>query len=126
MSYTSRSSQFAVAHTPCTLGTRSSAEAPATDLWFQLYVSKDRGRSSELIQRAAASGYTTLVLTVILIPDLRSGRRQDLEALASKLRAAKLFRYVRVDTRAPPKPRNHRPNGSRGASGGESDAGAAK
>jgi L-lactate dehydrogenase (cytochrome) len=51
-----------------TLGTTSierlAEDAPATDRWFQLYVSKDRGRSSDLIDRAAASGYTTLVLTV--------------------------------------------------------------
>jgi L-lactate dehydrogenase (cytochrome) len=57
-----------IPYTLSTLGTTSlerlAAEAPATDLWFQLYVSNDRGRSSELIERAAASGYTTLVLTV--------------------------------------------------------------
>jgi L-lactate dehydrogenase (cytochrome) len=57
-----------IPYTLSTLGTTSlerlAAEAPTTDLWFQLYVSKDRGRSGELIQRAAASGYTTLVLTV--------------------------------------------------------------
>jgi len=57
-----------IPYTLSTLGTTSlerlAAEAPTTDRWFQLYVSKDRGRSSELIERAAASGYTTLVLTV--------------------------------------------------------------
>jgi L-lactate dehydrogenase (cytochrome) len=51
-----------------TLGTTSierlATEAPETDRWFQLYVSKDRGRSSELVARAAEAGYTTLVLTV--------------------------------------------------------------
>jgi len=51
-----------------TLGTTSverlSDEAPATERWFQLYVSKDRGRSGELVARARESGYTTLVLTV--------------------------------------------------------------
>ncbi len=51
-----------------TLGTTSienlAAAAPDTDRWFQLYVSKDRGRSNDLIARAAAAGYTTLVLTV--------------------------------------------------------------
>ena len=51
-----------------TLGTTSierlAQDAPATDRWFQLYVSKDRGRAGDLIARAAASGYTTLVLTV--------------------------------------------------------------
>ncbi|HMC71306.1 MAG TPA: alpha-hydroxy acid oxidase, partial [Mycobacteriales bacterium] len=51
-----------------TLGTTSvdqlALEAPATDRWFQLYVSRDRARSTELITRARESGYSTLVLTV--------------------------------------------------------------
>ena len=51
-----------------TLGTTSieqlAAEAPATERWFQLYVSRDRGRTSELVVRAAESGYRALVLTV--------------------------------------------------------------
>jgi L-lactate dehydrogenase (cytochrome) len=51
-----------------TVGTRSvgrlADEAGATERWFQLYVSKDRGRSGELVARARESGYTTLVLTV--------------------------------------------------------------
>jgi L-lactate dehydrogenase (cytochrome) len=57
-----------IPYTLSTLGTTSierlAAEAPTTDRWFQLYVSKDRGRSSDLVARAATSGYTTLVLTV--------------------------------------------------------------
>src|SRR5262249_12019089 len=51
-----------------TLGTTSieqlAEDAPETERWFQLYVSKDRGRSRDLIARAAECGYTTLVLTV--------------------------------------------------------------
>src|SRR5437763_3448985 len=51
-----------------TLGTTSierlTAEAPDSERWFQLYVWKDRQRSKNLIARAAASGYTALVLTV--------------------------------------------------------------
>ncbi|HEY2543199.1 MAG TPA: alpha-hydroxy acid oxidase, partial [Gaiellaceae bacterium] len=51
-----------------TLGTTSieqlAEQAALTDRWFQLYVSKDRGRSRELIARAAEAGYRTLVLTV--------------------------------------------------------------
>jgi L-lactate dehydrogenase (cytochrome) len=51
-----------------TLGTTSierlAHDAPTTERWFQLYVSKDRGRAAELIARAAENGYTTLVLTV--------------------------------------------------------------
>jgi L-lactate dehydrogenase (cytochrome) len=57
-----------IPYTLSTLGTTSierlADEAPAADRWFQLYVWKDRGRSMELIARAAESGYTTLVLTV--------------------------------------------------------------
>ena len=51
-----------------TLGTTSierlAAEAPGADLWFQLYVSKDRGRVRELVARARDSGFRALVLTV--------------------------------------------------------------
>jgi L-lactate dehydrogenase (cytochrome) len=51
-----------------TLGTTSvdrlRSEAPDTELWFQLYLSRDHGRSRELLDRAKASGYTTLVVTV--------------------------------------------------------------
>lgn len=57
-----------VPYTLSTLGTTSvddlAHEAPGTERWFQLYVWKDRARSQELISRAAATGYTTLVLTV--------------------------------------------------------------
>jgi 4-hydroxymandelate oxidase len=34
--------------------------------WFQLYVQKDRGRSAEVVKRAAAAGYRAIVLTVDL------------------------------------------------------------
>jgi L-lactate dehydrogenase (cytochrome) len=50
-----------------TLGTRSIEELAATGasrLWFQVYVWRDRGLVSELVQRAAASGYEALCLTV--------------------------------------------------------------
>ena len=57
-----------IPYTLSTLGTTSierlAAEAPTTERWFQLYVSRDRGRSGELVARAAESGFTTLVLTV--------------------------------------------------------------
>lgn len=57
-----------IPYTLSTLGTTSierlAAHAPTTERWFQLYVSKDRGRSGELVSRAAENGYTTLVLTV--------------------------------------------------------------
>jgi L-lactate dehydrogenase (cytochrome) len=55
-------------YTLSTLGTTSverlGADAPTTDRWFQLYVWRDRGRSSDLIARVSASGYRALVLTV--------------------------------------------------------------
>jgi len=66
-----------------TLGTTSvedlAAAAPATRRWFQLYVWRDRRRSEELVQRVAAAGYDTLILTVdtavggIRLRDIRNG-----------------------------------------------------
>ena len=57
-----------IPYTLSTLGTTSierlEAEAPEADRWFQLYVSRDRGRSGELVARAAECGYRVLVLTV--------------------------------------------------------------
>jgi isopentenyl diphosphate isomerase/L-lactate dehydrogenase-like FMN-dependent dehydrogenase len=40
--------------------------APDGDRWFQLYVHRDRGITSELVARAAANGYRVLVVTVDL------------------------------------------------------------
>ena len=50
-----------------TLGTRSIEEVAAVSssrLWFQVYVWRDRGLVADLVQRAAASGYEALCLTV--------------------------------------------------------------
>jgi L-lactate dehydrogenase (cytochrome) len=51
-----------------TLGTTSPEDlrevCPSGDLWFQLYVWRDRDASEDLIRRAEGSGYTTLMLTV--------------------------------------------------------------
>ena len=50
-----------------TLGTRSIEEVAAVSsgrLWFQVYVWKDRGLVAEMVQRAAASGYEAICLTV--------------------------------------------------------------
>ncbi len=50
-----------------TLGTRSIEEVAAAGsaaLWFQLYVFKDRGLVTDLIDRASASGYEALCVTV--------------------------------------------------------------
>jgi L-lactate dehydrogenase (cytochrome) len=49
------------------------------DLWFQLYLTRDRARALDLVARAADSGYSTLVVTVDTIVagnrvrDLRNG-----------------------------------------------------
>jgi L-lactate dehydrogenase (cytochrome) len=55
-------------YTLSTLGTRSIeevAEASGTGRrWFQVYVWRDRGLVREMIERAAASGYEALMLTV--------------------------------------------------------------
>ncbi|GAA1848111.1 alpha-hydroxy acid oxidase [Brevibacterium marinum] len=51
-----------------TMGTTSVEEvaqaAPNSTRWFQLYLWKDRERSLDLLQRAQASGYETLLVTV--------------------------------------------------------------
>ncbi len=50
-----------------TLGTRSIEEVAAVSsarLWFQVYVWRDRALVADLVQRAAASGYEALCLTV--------------------------------------------------------------
>ncbi len=54
-------------YTLSTLGTRSIEEVAAVSTgskWFQVYVWRDRGLVTELIDRAADAGYETLVLTV--------------------------------------------------------------
>ena len=51
-----------------TMGTRSieevAAAAPEGRNWFQLYLWKDREKSKALVERAAAAGYDTLLVTV--------------------------------------------------------------
>ena len=51
-----------------TLGTTSiedlAAASPQTRRWFQLYVSRDRAQAEDLMRRADANGYDTLILTV--------------------------------------------------------------
>jgi len=52
---------------------------PAGDLWFQLYLTRNRAQAFDLVSRAADNGYSTLVLTVDTIVagnrvrDLRNG-----------------------------------------------------
>jgi len=59
-----------IPYTLSTLGTTTpedlAVSAPETDLWFQLYVWKDRDFSTFLIERARKSGYRVLMLTVDL------------------------------------------------------------
>jgi L-lactate dehydrogenase (cytochrome) len=53
--------------------------AAGAELWFQLYLTRDRAKSYDVVDRAAASGYTTLVVTVDTVVagnrvrDLRNG-----------------------------------------------------
>ena len=66
-----------------TMGTTSperlAAEAPDGRRWFQLYLWRDRAASTELVRRAAESGYEALVLTVdtpvggLRLRDVRNG-----------------------------------------------------
>lgn len=54
-------------YTLSTLSTRSIeevAEVSNGDLWFQVYVWRDRGLVADMLQRADAAGYTTIVITV--------------------------------------------------------------
>lgn len=64
---------------PYTLSTMSTtsiermAKAVQGELWFQLYVLKDHAFNDQLIERAAAAGYGTLVVSV----DLQSGGKRE-------------------------------------------------
>jgi len=64
-----------------TMGTTTpedvAAAAPDSDRWFQLYVWRDRDVSMGLVERAKASGFRTLILTV------------DLPVLGARLRDSK-------------------------------------
>lgn len=57
-----------VPYTLSTMGTVSvedlAADVPDVQRWFQLYLWQDRAASTELVRRAAAAGFGTLVLTV--------------------------------------------------------------
>lgn len=61
-------SRFNVPYTLSTVGTTTvedvAAAAPDGNNWFQLYVAKDREKTSVLIDRALNSGYKVLMLTV--------------------------------------------------------------
>lgn len=54
-------------YTLSTLGTRSIEEVAGVsdgDKWFQVYVWRDKGLVSELLERARAAGYSTIAITV--------------------------------------------------------------
>lgn len=59
---------FGVPFTLSTMGTRSLEEvaacAPTATRWFQLYLWRDREASLDLIERAVANGFDTLMVTV--------------------------------------------------------------
>jgi L-lactate dehydrogenase (cytochrome) len=56
-----------------------SSDGGGGDLWFQLYLTRNRGQAFDLVSRAAGNGYSTLVVTVDTIVagnrvrDLRNG-----------------------------------------------------
>ena len=60
-------------------GVAGASSAGDGDLWFQLYLTKDRARAFDLVARAAGNGFSTLVVTVDTIVagnrvrDLRNG-----------------------------------------------------
>lgn len=60
--------ELEIPFTLSTMGTASvedvATAAPDGDNWFQLYLWTDRERSTELVHRAATSGYRTLAVTV--------------------------------------------------------------
>jgi L-lactate dehydrogenase (cytochrome) len=57
-----------IPYTLSTMGTTTiedvAAAAPDARKWFQLYLWRDRGMAQDLVQRAAAAGYDTIMLTV--------------------------------------------------------------
>lgn len=75
--------EYGIPYALSTLGTTSVEEfaqaAPDARRWFQLYVWRDRVASEELVQRVAANGYDTLILTLdtavggIRLRDVRNG-----------------------------------------------------
>ena len=88
----------ALAGVPFTLSTLSACPiaevAKAAPLWFQLYIVKDRGFTSEMIARAKSAGCGALLLTVDLsVPgsryrDYRSGLSGGLRGPGTQLRQA--------------------------------------
>lgn len=108
----------AAAGIPFTLSTMSTssieavaAAAPGAERWFQLYTQAEPGRSRELVERAAAAGFSGLVLTVDLP---RLGYRQR-----DRRNAFVLPRLGNFEADRPP---SHRPMGASGFERLETDA----
>lgn len=59
--------------TMSTTGIERMARAVQGELWFQLYVLKDRAFNEQLVRRASAAGYRALVVTV----DLQAGGKRE-------------------------------------------------
>ena len=59
--------------TMATTGIERMADAVQGELWFQLYVLKNREFNAQLVERARAAGYRTLVVTV----DLQAGGKRE-------------------------------------------------
>ncbi|MBV8933362.1 MAG: alpha-hydroxy-acid oxidizing protein [Kutzneria sp.] len=72
-------------YTLSTMGTTApdalAAEVPGADLWFQLYVWRDRGLSKDLVDLVRQAGYRVLMLTVDT-PVLGNRRRDLVHGLA--------------------------------------------
>lgn len=70
---------FDIPYALSTMGTttpeETAAAAPHADLWFQLYVWRDREFSADLVRRAADAGFRVLILTVDL--PVGGDRRRD-------------------------------------------------
>lgn len=81
-------------------GVEEIAEATSGDLWFQLYVMRDRGFAADLLHRADAAGCRVLVLTVDLpvvgarFRDVRNGMAGSIGPVATVLRGLDLIGHV--------------------------------
>ena len=75
------------------------AQSVESNLWYQLYVMKNRSYAEQLMERAAAAGCTTLVLTVDLpivgqrYRDVRNGISGGLSPTRHLRRAADIVRH---------------------------------
>jgi L-lactate dehydrogenase (cytochrome) len=75
----------------------ASAAVPEGDLWFQLYLTRNRSQAFDLVARAADNGYSTLVVTVDTI--VAGNRVRDLRNGLSMPPALTLFTMASVASR---------------------------